>query len=112
MINVEVEYYTKKNGNNVYTKVEVVGHANDGTLKSIKCCACVTSILLGFIHIVDEQMSYTKIDKGYFIYRLYDNKRVCSIDNNSMHCVISQLFIVYQTYPELFKDFHIVRKER
>lgn len=113
MIEVKAYYNipknTKKGCDIKFTEIIVKGHANNGDMNSIKCCAGVTSILYGFSKVCtggdDEVM---KMEKGYFYYKTYHN--VVELDYYS-NLVIIQLYEVYKTYPSLFSKFDLIEKE-
>lgn len=113
MIEVKAFYkkhYTKTKGAVItFDELIVVGHANDGELNSIKCCASVTAILYGFTKVVTGATDIVKMEKGYFHYKNFnstgDKNTRCSLD-----LVIIQLYEVYKTYPNLFKTFDMIEK--
>lgn len=115
MIEVNIKYYTTKRGKtkklNVYPLIEVVGHANNGTIQSIKCCAGITAVLLGFSNCVYKEVDNVKITKGYFKYVIYSNIAYNLETMCMAHCVVSQLYVIYKTYPQFFKSFNIEKVE-
>lgn len=115
---VEVEYCNVHTGRNkqtdlfIYPTFIVKGHANDGTINSIKCCAGVTAILSGLKRLVvggDKDTCVLK--RGYFEYRLI-NKKLEIIKENidtqyALNVALCQLFNVYKMYPSLFEKFEM-----
>lgn len=94
---------------NFYKEIEVSGHANDGTIQSIKCCASVTAMLLGFANCECGDENKVKLEKGYFKFecRVYNDHTMCICD-----LLISQLEVLYKVYPHLFKCFNVIVRKR
>lgn len=121
-IKVEVEYCNVHTGRNkqndlfIYPLFRVSGHANDGTINSIKCCAGVTAILSGLQRLVvggDKDTCVLK--RGYFEYRLI-NKHIDIIKDNidtqyALNVALCQLFNVSKMYPSLFEKFEMKEVE-
>lgn len=112
MIDIQVELVCipLKNGNEYYhyEKFNVNGHANDGTINSIKCCAGVTAILVG----LPSQFITNNyiIEKGNFEYwcNETDISRWDTQTDFALNCALYQLWEVYHMYPSLFKSFKII----
>lgn len=111
MITVKAKYLSRRTRDGIvviYTELIVEGHASNGDMDSIKCCAGVTAVLLGFAKIVSGAHDYVKLDKGCFYYRLWDTKCNEKETRYALDLVINQLYEIYKTYPSLFKKFELI----
>lgn len=114
MIEVRVNYKVEKGARTTryfYTKVLVIGHANNGSMDSIKCCAGVTAILGGFKKCVVGSFDNAILEKGLFEYTTYTTKFYQISDTQiQLDCVINQLYEIYRCYPHLFKKFEFIEE--
>lgn len=107
MIEVQISYSKRqyKSGREkfIYKDLLVKGHASNGTLNSIKCCAGVTAITCGVFHLLDNSLCKVEVNKGYFhlvAYKQYDEEI-----NSIFHVLIYQLANISTIYPEFFNEF-------
>ena len=94
---------------NYYKEIVVKGHANDGTIQSIKCCSAVTAMLLGFANCECGTENEVKLERGYFKFTnvAYYDHTMCICD-----LLVSQLDALYKVYPHLFKSFNVIVRKR
>ena len=113
MIEVEIHYYKKqyKSGREkyIYKDLSVKGHASNGTLNSIKCCAGVTAITCGVFHLVDLSYSNIEVNKGYFHLKSF---KFDEETNYIYSILVYQLANIATIYPEFFKDFNFIEEKQ
>lgn len=122
MISVEVHYkHIRRKSNNdmyVYTDVYVNGHANYTGEKSMKCCASITAILMGVAQLSNQYNEHCEISSGHFEYHLNPStikkkgkRYITTFDLDTqygLNCVMYQLKVVSDVYPEFFKKFEFI----
>lgn len=112
MIKVEIHYYKKtfQSGREkfIYKDIFVIGHSSDGTTKSIKCCAGVTAITCGLVHLLSNTTCLVQINKGFFHYRM---GRFEDETNYAINALVFQLENIYTIYPEFFSDFQFIEEK-
>lgn len=116
MIQVEVKYHNANDTRTrnlpdyfIYTDFVVTGHASDGTINSIKCCAGVTAILYGIRRLVSGVYDTLTINKGEFQYHFFGKDYRAERDTMyAMNTILCQLYDVYLCYPNLFSKFEMI----
>lgn len=112
MIKVVIKFTKKtyKSGREkfIYNDISIKGHSSDGTLNSLKCCAGVTAITSGIIHLVDLSLCCIELNKGYFHISVhhFDDEL-----NYALHTLVYQLVNVATIYPEFFNDIDFIEGE-
>ena len=112
MIRVEIHYYKKtfQSGREkfIYKDIFVSGHSSDGTINSIKCCAGVTAVTCGLIHLLSESTCLVQINKGFFHYK---KGRFEEEINYAVNALVFQLENIYNIYPQFFSEFNFIEEK-
>lgn len=119
MISVKAVYHKAKYLEQdiyIFVKLQVTGHADGTTRDGIKCCAGVSSVLLGIVPFVDRKHDEVKIGRGEFVYLYNYAHRFINQINYFTHIrlmlILQQLYEIYKIYPHYFAKFELdERKE-